>query len=155
MKRPVWVLKAAVLAFHAECLRLHGGSAGIRDEGLLESALARPKHLETYEHADLCGLAAAYAVGIAKNHPFVDGNKRTAFLTATVFLECNGLRFTADPAHAAVFMLAVADGTLDATGFAAWLRDNTKKATRRPAPKKPATKKKAGKKTASRRRTAN
>jgi death-on-curing protein len=130
VKGPEWLLVSAVLAFHAECLREHGDSAGIRDEGLLQSALGRPRHLLAYDEPDLCRLAAAYAHGIAKNHPFVDGNKRTAFLAATVFLEVNGVRVVATPAHAAVFMLALADGSLSAAGFAAWLRDNTKRRRR-------------------------
>ncbi len=130
MKQPVWLLKQAVLALHAECLRVHGGSDGIRDEGLLESALARPQQQFHYAKADLWRLAAAHAIGIAKNHPFVDGNKRAAFLAAIVFLERNGLHFVAAPAHAAVFMLGVADGSLDEEGLAAWLRDNTQRRLR-------------------------
>lgn len=142
MKQPVWLRKDAVIAMHAACLHLHGGGTGMRDEGLLESALARPLHLFHYQEGDLWRLAAAYGVGIAKNHPFVDGNKRTAFLATTVFLERNGLQFVADPAHAAVFVLAIADGSLDEAGFAAWLRDNTKRTTRkRTGPKKPAPRK--------------
>jgi death-on-curing protein len=138
VKEPVWLLKQIVLACHAECIRLYGGSDGMRDEGLLESALARPEHQYHYQKADLCRLAAAYAAGIAKNHPFVDGNKRTAFMAATVFLERNGLRFTAEPAHAAVFIVALADGSLLEEGFAGWLRDNSRRVrasrprTRRP-----------------------
>ncbi|MFY9341573.1 MAG: type II toxin-antitoxin system death-on-curing family toxin [Planctomycetota bacterium] len=125
MRAPVWLLPNAGLAFHTECIHAHGGSDGVRDDGLLESALARPKHLFQYEKVDLCRLAAACAVGIAKNHPFVDGNKRTAFLAATVFLERNGVGVVAEPGAAAVFMLGVADGSLDDLAFAAWLRDNT------------------------------
>lgn len=132
MKEPVWLLPQAVLAMHAECLHAFGGSDGVRDVGLLESALARPRHLFAYEQADLCRLAAAYGHGIAKNHLFVDGNKRTAFLATAVFLERNGLSFTAKPAHAAVFMIGVADGTLGEESFAAWLRDNTRRRSRRP-----------------------
>jgi death on curing protein len=128
------LLPAAVLALHAECLRIFGGSDGMRDAGLLESALARPQHLFHYEKADLCGLAAAYGHGIAKNHPFVDGNKRTAFLATTAFLERNGLEFTATPAHAAVFVLALADGSLGEAGFASWLRDNTRRRRARRLP---------------------
>lgn len=131
MKAPVWLVKQAVLAFHAECLRQFGGSDGLRDEGMLESALARPLHLFRYEAADLCLLAAAYAIGIAKNHPFVDGNKRTAFLAAAVFLERNGLSLIAEPGSAAVFMVGVADGSLDESGLAAWLRDTTKARARK------------------------
>lgn len=124
MKTPIWLSQEAVLAMHADSIRRFGGSDGLRDPGLLASALARPRHLFTYEQADLCRLAAAYGHGIAKNHPFVDGNKRAAFLATTVFLERNGHRFTAPPAHAAAFMLGVADGTLDEEAFAAWLREN-------------------------------
>ncbi|HEX6812962.1 MAG TPA: type II toxin-antitoxin system death-on-curing family toxin [Planctomycetota bacterium] len=126
MKAPVWLAKETVLAVHTASLQAHGGSQRVRDMGLLESALARPQHLFAYEKADLCRLAAAYGHGIAKNHPFVDGNKRAAFLAATVFLECNGLEFLAAPAHAAVFMLGVADGTLGEEAFVAWLRDNSR-----------------------------
>ena len=127
MKAPIWLLQQVVLAMHAECLAAFGGSDGVRDVGLLESALARPRQLFAYEKADLCRLAAAYGHGIAKNHPFVDGNKRTAFLATTVFLERNGLSFTAAPGHAAGFLLGVADGTLAEGAFAAWLRDNTRR----------------------------
>jgi len=130
VKAPVWLLKQAVLAMHAECLAAFGGSDGVRDMGLRESALARPQNRfahEKHEKADLCRLAAAYGHGIAKNHPFVDGNKRTAFLATTVFLERNGLSLTASPGHAAGFMLGVADGTLTEEAFAAWLRDNTRR----------------------------
>ena len=109
----------------------------MRDAGLLESALARPQHLLRYEKADLCRLAAAYGHGIAKNHPFLDGNKRTAFLATTVFLARNGLMFTASPGHAAGFTIGVADGTLGEAAFAAWLRDHTQR--RAKGPQKTAT----------------
>lgn len=138
MKRaPIWLHRQVVLACHAEVLRRHGGAEGLRDAALLESALARPLHLFTYEEADLCRLAAAYAAGIVANHPFVDGNKRTAFLAATIFLERNGLQVTAAPAHAAVFVLGLAAGSLTETALAAWLRDNTNRAARRSARRKP------------------
>lgn len=127
MKPPAWLMLEAVLAVHAECIRAFGGSDGVRDGGLLASALARPQHLHAYGKADLCRLAAAYGHGIAKNHPFVDGNKRTAFLATAIFLERNGLELTASPAHAAVFVLALADGSLDEEGYAAWLRDHSKR----------------------------
>ncbi len=126
--------RAAVLAMHADSVRLFGGSDGLRDASLLESALARPQHLFAYEQPDLCRLAAAYGHGIAKNHPFVDGNKRVAFLAATVFLERNGLTFTAPAAHAVAFVLGLADGTLDEEGFTAWLRDHC--GSRRRGPKR-------------------
>ncbi|MCA3006762.1 MAG: type II toxin-antitoxin system death-on-curing family toxin [Phycisphaerales bacterium] len=117
----------AVLAVHAECIRSFGGSDGVRDAGLLASAMARPQNLHAYGKADVCRLAAAYGHGIAKNHPFVDGNKRTAFLATAILLERNGLELTASPAHAAVFVLALADGSLDEDGFASWLRDHSKR----------------------------
>jgi death-on-curing protein len=127
VKPPVWLMPEAVLAVHAECIRAFGGSDGVRDAGLLASALARPQNLHAYRKADACRLAAAYGHGIAKNHPFVDGNKRTAFLATAIFLERNGLELTASPAHAAVFVLALADGSLDEDGFASWLRDHSKR----------------------------
>ena len=130
MKEPVWLLPQVVSACHAESLQQHGGSEGLRDAALLASTLARPRHLFHYEKADLCRLAAAYAVGIARNHPFVDGNKRTAFLAATVFLERNGLVFTAEPGAAAVFMIAAADGSMDEAALATWLRDHTRRRRR-------------------------
>lgn len=134
MKEPIWLSRAAVLAMHADSVRLFGGSDGLRDASLLDSALARPQHLFAYEQPDLCRLAAAYGHGIAKNHPFVDGNKRVAFLATTVFLERNGLAFTAPAAHAVAFVLGLADGTLDEEGFAAWLRDHC--GSRRRGPKR-------------------
>jgi death-on-curing protein len=127
VKPPVWLMPEAVLAVHAECIRAFGGSDGVRDAGLLASALARPQNLHAYGKADVCRLAAAYGHGIAKNHPFVDSNKRTAFLATAIFLERNGLELTASPAHAAVFVLALADGSLDEDGFASWLRDHSKR----------------------------
>jgi death on curing protein len=136
VKEPVWLLKQLVLACHAEAMQDHGGSDGVRDAGLLDSALARPRHLFAYEDADLCRLAASYAHGIAKNHPFVDGNKRAAFLAAAVFLVVNGLEFTALPAHAAVFVQALAAGEIAEAEFAAWLRDTTKRARKKPAAKR-------------------
>jgi len=135
-KQPVWLSRDAVLACHLQALRTHGGSAGLRDEGLLDSALARPPHLWHYEQAEMPVLAAAYARGIAKNHPFVDGNKRTAFLAAVVFLERNGWRVVADPAHAAVFVLALAAGELSEAAFAGWLADNTRRPRTRRAGKR-------------------
>jgi death on curing protein len=126
VKTPTWLLKPAILAMHAECIAEHGGGDGLRDEGLLDSALARPVHLHHYEGADLWRLAAAYAVGIAKNHPFVDGNKRTAFLAAALFLECNGLVLTADPNAAVVLIVGVAASEVSEAGFAAWLKEHSR-----------------------------
>lgn len=125
MKAPAWLTIGAVLTMHRDSIRLFGGSDGVRDLGLLESALARPQQVFNYEQPDLCRLAAAYGHGIAKNHPFVDGNKRVAFLATTVFLERNGLEFRALPAHAAAFFLAIADGSLGEDGLADWLREQT------------------------------
>ena len=145
MKEPIWLLKQVVLACHAEAMQEHGGSAGMRDEGLLDSAMARPRHLFGYESADLCRLAASYAHGIAKNHAFVDGNKRAAFLAAAVFLVVNGVEFEALPAHAAVFVQALAAGEIGEAEFAAWLRDVTKPKRRTKVAHR-TTKKRVGKK---------
>jgi death-on-curing protein len=113
-----------VEALHAEQLRLHGGAAGIRDEGMLESALARPLQKQAYGDPDLCELAAAYLFGIAKNHPFVDGNKRTAFAAADLFLYFNSLSVEAEQAEIIQFVLMVAAGEIDETGAAIFFRDH-------------------------------
>jgi len=122
-----WIDKRLLLLLHEESLAEHGGAPGMRDEGLLESALARPLNLAAYGKPDVCDLAAAYAVGLAKNHPFVDGNKRAAFLAAGLFMELNGRRLTATQVEATHAMLAVAAGTMDQAAFAEWLRGNSKK----------------------------
>lgn len=122
MNHPVWVLREVVLALHDAQLAEHGGPSGLRDGGLLDSALARPRHLYAYERSDVFNLAAAYASGIARNHPFVDGNKRTAFLTSYVFLRLNGQRLVADEINAATAMLALAAGASSEETFASWLR---------------------------------
>ena len=109
----------------------HGGAPGLRDEALLESALARPRQIFAYSECDLPQLAAAYVAGIVRNHPFVDGNKRTGFMTGYVFLESNGLVFTASEAEAAQAVLELAVGTVDEIGFAAFLRDHVKRARKR------------------------
>lgn len=114
-----------VEALHAEQLRLHGGASGVRDEGMLESALARPLQKETYGEPDLCDLAAAYLFGIAKNHPFVDGNKRTAFAAADLFLYFNGLSIEATPEEIINLVLMVAASEIDEPGAAAFFRDHT------------------------------
>jgi death on curing protein len=121
---PIWVDRAAVLMLHDESIAAHGGASGVRDIGLLESALARPRSLLAYGESDLAALAAAYAFGIVKNHPFVDGNKRTGFLAAALFLEANGLRFLASEAEVVVQTLSLAASDIDEGEFAAWLRDN-------------------------------
>ncbi len=111
---------------HLEMLREHGGAHGIRDEGLLASALARPQHVFAYrEDASVHELAAAYAFGIARNHPFVDGNKRTAFTTAAVFLRLNGYRLSATETEAADTFLALAAGALEEEALAEWFRGHT------------------------------
>ena len=124
MTEPIWVNPAAVVQFHGESLLEFGGSPGTRDAGMIESALARPKNLLAYGQPDLCDLAAAYTAGLCQNHGFVDGNKRTAFLTGFVFLYENGHTIVAEQAEAIAAMLSLADHTLDETGYAAWLRDH-------------------------------
>jgi death on curing protein len=118
MSEPVWIDDRDVLALHDRLLALDGGAPGLRDPGLLQSALARPQHLYAY------GMAAAYIVGIVRNHPFIDGNKRTGFLVGVLFLELNGCLFTANEESAAQATLGLAAGTLDESALAAWLRAN-------------------------------
>jgi len=114
-----------VEAMHAEQLRLHGGAAGVRDEGMLESALARPLQKQAYGEPDLCELAAAYLFGIVKNHPFVDGNKRTGFAAADLFLYFNGLSIEAEQEDIIQFVLMVAASEIDEAGAADFFRDHT------------------------------
>lgn len=129
MTEPVWVDPAAVTRFHGDSLIEFGGSPGIRDPGAIESALARPRNLFAYGEPDLCDLAAAYTAGLCQNHcqshGFVDGNKRTAFLTGFIFLYENGYTILAEQAEVIAAMLSLADHTLDETGYAAWLREHT------------------------------
>ncbi len=119
-----WVDKRALLLLHAESLAEHGGSTGLRDEGLLDSALARPLNLVAYGEPDFADLAASYAFGLAKNHPFVDGNKRAAFLGAGLFLALNGFRLTASQVDATQAVLALVGSELSEEAFARWLRAN-------------------------------
>ena len=121
----MWLTRDAVLAFHDEQIREHGGLAGVRDGNALEAALARPLNLLLYEQADLYALAASYAHGIAKNHPFNDGNKRAAFISAYVFLGLNGIELMFTEARAVEIVLALAAGTLSQSGFAECLRENS------------------------------
>jgi death on curing protein len=121
---PVWLGEAVVLAMHGRLLAEHGGAQGLRDSSLLESALARPRQLLAYGEPDICELAAAYASGIVRNHPFVDGNKRTAFVAAYVFLASNGLRLVATEVDAAQVVTLLAADEIDETAFSAWLRKN-------------------------------
>lgn len=127
MTRPdwVWIDRAVLLAVHDEQLAEHGGALGTRDTGLFESAIARPQQLAHYGEPDAAELAAAYAVGISRNHPFIDGNKRTAFVAAELFLALNGLELNADDAACVMTMLAVAAGQMDEATFARWLREHS------------------------------
>lgn len=125
-----WIDKEALLLLHAESLAEHGGLEGLRDEGLLDSALGRARNIHAYEEVtDLARLAAAYGFGIAKNHPFADGNKRAAFLAVGLFLGLNGQRLVADKADATRVMLAVAGGELSESDFAEWIKAHMKRRT--------------------------
>jgi death-on-curing protein len=126
MKEPVWVLRETVLALHERLLAEFGGAAGVRDEGMLESALSRPINLFAYGSPGLPDMAAAYAFGLVRNHPFVDGNKRIGFATAVLFLELNGYRFSASEIDATVRTLALTARELDETGYGAWLASKSK-----------------------------
>ena len=117
-----WVDKRALLLLHGESLAEHGGAAGIRDEGLLDSALARAQNLAAYGEPDVAALATAYGSGISQDHPFVDGNKRAAFLAVGMFLALNGYGLAAAQAEATVAILSLAAGELDEAEFAGWLR---------------------------------
>jgi len=123
-----WINERDALALHSRLLALYGGAPGVRDAGLLESALARPRHLHAYaDNPDLIELAAAYKAGIIHNHPFVDGNKRTGFVVGVLFLEMNGYRLTASEEDATKAVLGLAEGTLDEASFLAWLRANSQR----------------------------
>jgi len=125
MSEPVWIDERDVLALHDRLLALDGGAPGLRDPGLLQSALARPRQLHAYgDNPDIIDMAAAYIAGIVRNHPFLDGNKRTGFLVGVLFLELNGARFTATEESAAQAILSLAAGTLDEPALAPWLRSN-------------------------------
>ncbi len=117
-----WIERATIVAVHHEQLAEHGGRAGLRDESLLESALARPQQLAAYGEPDLAAMAATYGFGLAKNHPFVDGNKRTAFVAVELFLVLNGSELVANDVDCTMTMLALAAGDLDEAGFATWIR---------------------------------
>lgn len=123
MKEPIWLDRALVEIFHEQQIRMHGGSFGLRDVSVLESALARPQQRFQYDpEADLAALAASLGLGLAKNHPFVDGNKRTAFLAMYAFLGYNGLRIETDEPEVVAVMLDLASGTLSEEDLAKWLR---------------------------------
>lgn len=123
MSQPLWMDEELLIRLHEEVLRVTGGAGGIRDVNLLNSALARPAHRYGYEGlTDLVELAATYAVAIASNHPFVDGNKRAAFMALGLFLDDNGLKLIADPADATDAMMGVARGDIDISRLTDWLR---------------------------------
>jgi death-on-curing protein len=123
VKEPVWIDERDALALHDRLLALHGGAVGLRDDGLLKSALARPQqHFAYAESPDVVDMAATYTWGIVRNHPFVDGNKRTGFVVGVLFLELNGYRFNASEEDAAQMVLELASGNLDEAGYIAFLR---------------------------------
>ena len=121
-----WIDKNLLVILHDESLVMHGGASGVRDEALLDSALNRAPNLAHYGQPDYAELAAAYGVALAKNHPFVDGNKRVAFLSVGVFLMLNGHRLTATQVDATLIMFAVAAGEIDEPAFAEWIRQNSR-----------------------------
>jgi death-on-curing protein len=128
VKPPKWLRKDTIIAVHQKTLHEQGGRPGIRDDGLLESALARPRNVYEYiESSNLFQLAAAYGFGIASKHPFIDGNKRVAFYTSAGFLRINGIYLNATEADAAVTYLSLAAGELGEEELATWLRNNSKK----------------------------
>jgi death-on-curing protein len=127
MRELVWIEERDALALHDRLLALDGGLPGVRDVGLPQSALAQPRQLDAYgDKPDVIDMAAAYIAGIVRNHPLIDGNKRTGFLLGVLFLELNGLRFTASEESAAQVILSLAAGALDEPALVAWFRANVK-----------------------------
>jgi death-on-curing protein len=124
VSEPEWFTHEPAIAGHSLQLRRYGGAPGLRDEGALISALERPVNKWHYENAELAELAAAYAFGLAKNHPFVDGNKRIAFISMVAFLRKNGVPFRPDQAQSTAIMVAVAAGEVSEESLARWIRDN-------------------------------
>ena len=124
MTEPLWLSTAMVIAIHDEQLAIHGGSPGIRDAGALESALDRARNKWAYESAELPEMAAAYGYGIARNPPFIDGNKRTSLLVMYTFLGVNGIDFIVSEAEAAAVILSLAAGEISEDSLARWIRDN-------------------------------
>jgi death on curing protein len=124
MSRWLWLSQAVIVAVHDAQLATHGGGAGVRDQNLLLSALAKPKNLAAYGTPDEADLAAAYGFGISRNHAFIDGNKRTGFVAAEMFLILNGFQLTADDTNSALTMLAVSAGDITEAEFAAWIRQH-------------------------------
>ena len=128
MTAPIWIEAPEAVALHERLLAIDGGAAGVRDQALLESALARPRQRVAYaERASIVSLAAAFTFGVVKNHPFVDGDKRTGFVVGVLFLELNGFRFVASEAAAAAAVIALAAGELDEDGYAKFLANNSKR----------------------------
>jgi death-on-curing protein len=126
-KEPLWIETRDVLAIHDRLLALHGGAPELRDRGLLESALARPRQHHAYaESPDIIEMAALYTAGIIRNHPFVDGNKRTGFVIGVLFLELNGFNFEASEPDATQAVMSLAAGTLDDAGYCAWLLEKVR-----------------------------
>ena len=126
MSEPVWIDLDVVLAIHDEQLAEHGGQAGVRDRGLLESALARPRNQFAYGESSLPRLAASYAFGISRNHPFLDGNKRTSLVVAELFLDLNGLDLTASDETCVTTFLRLAAGELGEDDLARWIEENSR-----------------------------
>uniref|UniRef100_Q07J58 Death-on-curing family protein n=1 Tax=Rhodopseudomonas palustris (strain BisA53) TaxID=316055 RepID=Q07J58_RHOP5 len=124
MSEPFWLTRPIIVAIHDEQLAIHGGAGGLRDEGMLESALDRPRNKWSYEGAELAELAAAYAYGIARNHPFIDGNKRTSLLALYTFLGVNGVDFNVPEAEAAAIILSLAAGEVSEQSLTRWIKDN-------------------------------
>ena len=127
---PLWITYEQAIAIHSRQLRRFGGAAGLREEGMLRSALERPVNKWRYEQSELAELASAYAFGLAKNHAFVDGNKRIAFMAMMIFLRRNGVDFQPDPAHATAMILALAAGEVSEESLTRWIRDNWPAETR-------------------------
>ena len=127
MSEPIWVPARAVYIIHDRQIARHGGASGLRDEGLLQGALQRPINKWQYENSDTFGCAAAYAFGVAKAHAFVDGNKRTAFVTSVTFLRLNGWHFVTKPAEGVTFMEDLASGAVSEESFRNWLEQSSTK----------------------------
>ena len=127
MKEPYWLTREECLALHGMMLSQYGGGEGLRDENMLESALAKPRQLFAYGKPTMADLAASYVFGVVKNHPFIDGNKRTGFMLGAGFLERNGYHFYASEADAAVRTLALAAGEMTEAKYAGWLKKNSKR----------------------------
>jgi death-on-curing protein len=131
-KEAIWIEERDVLAIHDRLLATHGGRPGLRDEGLLQSALARPRQHHAYaDQSDVIEMAALYTAGIVRNHPFVDGNKRAGFVAGVLFLELNGFSFIASEEEATQSVLGLAGGTLDEAAYTTWLRANSKRGRNR------------------------